>query len=112
MADGDLDARVSVERFKGGGIGTAFNDDDCVRAAVLPNRFVEKAQRSFLVTMGSEQKVDGLAGFVNGTIKIFPLALILAVQNPYRGMFGIRVIVSHFSQLAVIVSLYRRPPRD
>jgi hypothetical protein len=47
---------------------------------VLPNRFLEKPQRGFLVAMGGEEEIDGLAVPVDGAVEVFPLAFDLDVR--------------------------------
>ncbi|MDH6147520.1 hypothetical protein OKW46_001442 [Paraburkholderia sp. WSM4179] len=49
-------------------MGTPFVYGDGLRFAVLIDGFLEVATRGGLVTMGSQQEIDGLSGLVALTI--------------------------------------------
>jgi hypothetical protein len=76
----DLVTSFLLECLDSRGIGAALIDRDLVRKTMLPNRFPEKAQSSLLIATGGEQKVDGLAFFVDGAVEIRPLAFDLDVR--------------------------------
>ena len=63
-----------LQGFKRRGVGPAFVDRDLLRPTMLPHRLLEKTERSFLITMGSEEKVDRLAVPINGAVEVCPLA--------------------------------------
>src|SRR5512142_1664642 len=68
------------ERLQRRGIRPALVERDLGRETVLLNRFLEEAPRGFLVTLGRQQEVNGLAVSVDGTVKISPLAFELDIR--------------------------------
>ena len=64
-------------------ISAALIDRDFVRKTVLLNGFLEEAPGGFLVAVGGQQEVDGLAVSIDGAVKVFPLALDLDVRFIY-----------------------------
>jgi len=80
LADLDGVTGVLLKCLDRRGIGPAFVDRDLVRETVLAHSLLEKAPRGLLVTMGGEQKVNGLAVPIDGTVKILPLAFDLDVR--------------------------------
>ncbi|RKT20821.1 hypothetical protein B0G69_4167 [Paraburkholderia sp. RAU2J] len=69
-----------VDGLQCGQIGTAFVYGDGLRFAVLIEGFLEIATRGSLVTMGSQQEIDGLSGLIHRTIQVLPLAAHLDVR--------------------------------
>jgi hypothetical protein len=70
-----LVAGFLLECLDSRGIGAALVDRDLVLQAVLAYGFPEKAQSGLLIAVSRQQKVDGLACFVDSTVEIAPLAL-------------------------------------
>jgi hypothetical protein len=66
----DLDRRVAlrVEGIERCQIRTTFIDRDRLGLAVLIDRLLEVALGCSLVTVGTQQEIDRLAGLVNGAI--------------------------------------------
>jgi hypothetical protein len=73
LADADRGAVLLVIAFDSGFIGLAAIDGDLFGHAVVMDRFLEKAQRRFGISVLGEQKVNRLALRVNRAIQIPPL---------------------------------------
>src|SRR5512147_1612580 len=68
------------ERLQRRGIGSALVDRDLGRETVLPYGLLEEAPRRFLVAMGRQEEINGLARFVDGTVQVLPLPFNLDVS--------------------------------
>ncbi|MEA3102065.1 MAG: hypothetical protein QOF74_6305 [Caballeronia mineralivorans] len=77
----NLDGRLAlgVHRVKRGQIGVAFVDGHRLGRAVLTDCLFEEAPASSLVPLGPEQKIDGAARLMRGSVKILPRALDLDI---------------------------------
>src|SRR5262252_7928925 len=74
LTDGDRGAVLGIVALDGGFIGRTPVDGDLLRHAVAADRFLEKAERRLLVSLLSEEKVNGLAVLIHRPIQIAPLA--------------------------------------
>ena len=81
----DLDGRFAlrVDGFQRSHIFTAFVDRHDRGFAIRGDPFFEIPTRRSLIPMGSQQKVDGVAGLVDGAIPVFPLAIDLDSSLSY-----------------------------
>jgi hypothetical protein len=68
LADPDRRVALRVEGLERGQICTTFIDLDRLGLAVLIDRLLEVALGCSLVTVGTQQEIDRLAGLVNGAI--------------------------------------------
>jgi hypothetical protein len=75
LADLDRCRPLGVKRFERSQIDAALVHGDRFGLAVLADRLLEVATRSHLVTMGTQQEIDGVALLVDGAVQVFPLAL-------------------------------------
>ena len=68
----NLDGRFpfSVDGLQGGQIGPTFIHGHGLRRAVTIDGLFKVAARCSLVTMGSKQEIDGLAGLVHSAIQV------------------------------------------
>jgi hypothetical protein len=66
----DLDGRfaLGVDGFQRSQIGATFVDRHRLGCAILGDRFFEIPPCRSLIPMGTQQKIDGVAGLVDGTI--------------------------------------------
>lgn len=90
--DGRLSMRIhGVQR---GQVGPAFVDSHGIRCAVLVDGLFEVTPGRNLVTAGTQQEVDGVAGFVHGTIEVCPLAPHLEVGLVHAPALANRPLVT------------------
>jgi hypothetical protein len=107
LADRNRGAMLLVGAFDGRCIGlTAVNRDRC--GDTMPtDRLLEKPSRRRFVTMFGEQKVHGLAVFVDSAIEIAPLPLHFTIRlihaptgpdgtlAPVKGVLELGAILDH-----------------
>src|SRR6185312_633107 len=85
LADLDIRIMLLVIAFDRRGVGAALVDRDLLGLAMTADRLAQKAQRRPAVAFGRQQKVNRVAGLVDGSVQVFPLALdphICFVQPP------------------------------
>jgi len=70
LADFDRSAVIVIVALDGRGIGVAAIDGDLVRDAVATNGLVQEAPSRLFIPLLGQQKINGLAKFINGTIEI------------------------------------------
>ena len=80
----------------GGGIGLAPIDGDRLRHPMTADGFGQKASGGWLVPLGREEEIDGLAGLIDGAVAIGPLAfhpdigLVQAPAAPHRPLAAMK----------------------
>ena len=79
FTDGDGGAVLRIRAFDGRFIGRTPVDGDLLRHPVTADRLRQEPLSGLLVAFLCEEKVDGLARFIDGAIEIAPLALDLDV---------------------------------
>src|ERR1035437_8156997 len=70
----DVYAGISLDAFNGGRIGAALVDGDLLWHIVQVDGPFQKAARRSLISLGSQKKIHCIAGTINRTVKVLPLA--------------------------------------
>jgi hypothetical protein len=81
LPDLNLRSRLIIDGLDPGSIGTTLIDVNLFRLTVIPNGFLQKPFCSFDVTLGSKNKINGLAIFVYSPIEVLPLSLYTDVSS-------------------------------
>ena len=74
LAHQDVDAGIHLDAFNGRRIGAALVDGDLLGHAVQIDGVLQKASGRSLIPLGREKKVNRIAGAVNGTVEVLPVA--------------------------------------
>src|SRR5262245_13269125 len=73
VAEEDRGVVVTVVALNGLGIRPPLVNGDLLREPLVPNRLAQEGLRSSSLALWGQQKIHGLALFVDGTIKVGPL---------------------------------------